>query len=111
MSTNASRRDALKWAAGLLATPYLPGKLHSAEQPEPSKSSGCVVGQPQAAKVGMEVLASGGNAVDAAVAAALTAGVVALPSCGLRAIAGPFVLSLAGGDDGQALILYLTGAR
>src|SRR5205807_2161913 len=45
--------------------------------------TGLVTGQPQAAKVGAGVLADGGNAVDAVVAAALTAGVVALPSCGI----------------------------
>jgi gamma-glutamyltranspeptidase/glutathione hydrolase len=58
---------------------------------EPSKA--LVNGQPHAAKAGMDVLAAGGNAVDAAVAAALVAGVVAVPSCGIGGYGGHMVIA------------------
>ncbi len=65
-----------------------------------SKSRGCVVGQPEAARVGEEVLAAGGNAVDAAVAAALVAGVVAPYQCGPGGYGGHLVIARAGGHFG-----------
>jgi len=40
-------------------------------------------GSPEATKVAIEILEKGGNAIDAAVAAALTLGVVESPSSGI----------------------------
>src|SRR6516162_2613152 len=57
---------------------------------------GRVNGQPQAAEAGMAVLAAGGNAVDAVVAAALVAGVVAVPSCGIGGYGGHMVIGRPG---------------
>jgi gamma-glutamyltranspeptidase/glutathione hydrolase len=54
---------------------------------------GRVNGQPQAAEAGMAVLAAGGNAVDAVVAAALVAGVVAVPSTGIGGYGGHMVIA------------------
>ena len=48
-----------------------------------SKGHGLVVGHPEGAEAGMSVLGDGGNAVDAIVAAALAAGVVAVSRCGI----------------------------
>lgn len=59
----------------------------------PESSSGLVIGQPEGAKVGLDVLARGGNAVDAAVAAGLVAGVVALRSCGIGGYGGHMVIA------------------
>jgi gamma-glutamyltranspeptidase/glutathione hydrolase len=53
---------------------------------------GLVLGQPEAAKAGQEVLAAGGNAVDAAVTAALVAGVVAVGGCGPGGYGGHMVI-------------------
>jgi gamma-glutamyltranspeptidase/glutathione hydrolase len=58
---------------------------------------GLVTGQPQAATVGNDVLAGGGNALDAIVAAALTAGVVAVPSTGIAGYGGHLVVAHPGG--------------
>jgi gamma-glutamyltranspeptidase / glutathione hydrolase len=56
-----------------------------------------VNGQPQAAEAGLAILAAGGNAVDAAVCAALVAGVVAVPSCGIGGYGGHLVIASRGG--------------
>jgi gamma-glutamyltranspeptidase/glutathione hydrolase len=56
-----------------------------------------VNGHPQAAEAGLTVLAAGGNAVDAAVCAALVAGVVAVPSCGIGGYGGHLVIASPGG--------------
>lgn len=67
------------------------------------KARGCVVGQPEAAKAGAEVLASGGNAVDAAVTAALVAGVLAPHQCGPGGYGGHMVIARAGGKKVTAI--------
>ncbi len=64
---------------------------------EKEESSGAVVGEPTAAKVGQQVLADGGNAVDAIVAAALVASVVAPHHCGVGGYGGAFMIAPAAG--------------
>lgn len=54
-------------------------------------TEGMVVGPGQAVGAGVAVLRAGGNAVDAAVAAALAAGVVAPAECGLAGCGGALV--------------------
>lgn len=82
------RRQFLSTAAlGALAP-----SLRAADPP-----AGRVNGQPQAAAAGMEVLAAGGNAIDAVVAAALVAGVVAVPSTGIGGYGGHLVVARPGG--------------
>ena len=54
---------------------------------------GLVTGQPDGAAAGKAVLAAGGNAVDAIVAAALVAGVVAVPSTGIAGYGGHLVVA------------------
>jgi gamma-glutamyltranspeptidase/glutathione hydrolase len=58
---------------------------------------GIVVGYPHANEAGAEILAAGGNAIDAVVAAALAAGVVAIPSCGIGGYGGHMIMGTAGG--------------
>ena len=60
-------------------------------------SKGLVTGQPQGAEAGHAVLADGGNAVDAVVAAALVAGVVAVPMTGIGGYGGHLVVARPGG--------------
>lgn len=61
------------------------------------EAPGLVIGHPQGAAAGIQVLANGGNAVDAIVAAALVAGVVAVPACGIGGYGGHAVIGLPGG--------------
>jgi gamma-glutamyltranspeptidase/glutathione hydrolase len=58
---------------------------------------GLVTGQPQGAAAGMAVLAAGGNAVDAVVAAALVACVVEVGGCGVGGYGGHAVIAPARG--------------
>ncbi len=62
---------------------------------------GCVVGEATGEKVGMQVLAGGGNAIDAVVAAALTAAVAAPASAG---IGGFGMCAVIAHDGGKRLI-------
>ena len=71
MTHRINRRRLLSLAGTTLgAGLFLPNLWIRAEGPGPN-GTGAVVGEPTAAKVGGEILASRGNAVDAAVAAAL----------------------------------------
>lgn len=76
--------------AGLAAGPVL-GALPT------SRRRGLVVGHPEGAEAGMGVLAEGGNAVDAVVAAALVAGVVAVSRCGIGGYGGHMTVGLPSG--------------
>jgi gamma-glutamyltranspeptidase / glutathione hydrolase len=60
-------------------------------------SLGAVRGEPTAEKVGLEVLAGGGNVVDSIVAAALTAAVVVPHQTGMGGYGGHATLALDGG--------------
>src|SRR4051794_33380666 len=58
---------------------------------------GAIRGEPTAEKVGQQVLAAGGNAVDAIVAAALTAAVVVPHQTGIGGYGGHATLAVDGG--------------
>jgi gamma-glutamyltranspeptidase/glutathione hydrolase len=79
MTTPPDRRQFLASAA-LLAAPPRP--------------SGLVTGHPAGDTAGRDILASGGNAVDAAVAAALVAAVVEVAGCGIAGYGGHMVVAL-----------------
>jgi gamma-glutamyltranspeptidase/glutathione hydrolase len=62
---------------------------------ESDSPAGAIRGEPTAEKVGLEILAKGGNAIDAIVAAALTAAVVAPHQTGIGGYGGHMTLALA----------------
>jgi gamma-glutamyltranspeptidase/glutathione hydrolase len=97
MPLSLTRRRFLASAAALA----LP---HAGRADEPAK--GLVTGQAQGAAAGNAVLAAGGNAVDAIVAAALVAGVVAVPSTGIAGYGGHLTLAR---PDGKVFALDFNG--
>jgi gamma-glutamyltranspeptidase / glutathione hydrolase len=89
MLTTPSRRQFLCQTAGAMTVGALGTRALLAE----SASKGLVNGHKDSAEAGKAVLAAGGNAVDAVVAAALVAGVVAVPSTGIGGYGGHMVIS------------------
>jgi gamma-glutamyltranspeptidase / glutathione hydrolase len=67
-----------------------------ADEPAPRRT-GLVTGHVEGARAGEDVLASGGNAVDAAVTAALVAGVVAIGGCGPGGYGGHMMIATGDG--------------
>jgi gamma-glutamyltranspeptidase/glutathione hydrolase len=90
-----SRRDLLRLTGGAVVGAALtPTSVVNGGQTR--KGEGFVIGQPEAARVGHEMLEAGGNAVDAAIAAGLAAGVAAIPACGIGGYGGHMVMAVAG---------------
>jgi gamma-glutamyltranspeptidase/glutathione hydrolase len=92
MTIQLDRRDALKLAAGICV-----GGLARARAAEANKA-GLVEGHPEAAKAGAAILASGGNAVDAAVAGALVTSVITPHLCGPGGYGGHLVVASPDGN-------------
>jgi gamma-glutamyltranspeptidase/glutathione hydrolase len=103
MGDRHDRREALKRGGVALLGGLFGARLGAFAEEAFAVVKGCVTGQPEAAKVGTEVLAAGGNAVDAIVAAALTAGVVAVPSCGIGGYGGHMVIATPDGKKVAAI--------
>lgn len=83
-----------KWLAAGVFAPHL---LRAADQSAAPPSHGVVAGEPTADKVGAQVLADGGNAVDAIVAAALSAAIASPHNTGIGGYGGHMTIALAGG--------------
>src|SRR5947207_11050227 len=101
MTFPLDRRDALKLAAGACL-----GGFARASAAEPT-SAGLVEGHPEAAKAGNAILAAGGNAVDAAVAAALVTAVVSPNNCGPGGYGGHLVVA---SPDGKVTAIDFNSA-
>ncbi|AMY09502.1 Gamma-glutamyltranspeptidase precursor [Luteitalea pratensis] len=90
-----SRRNLLRLTGGVIVGAAMkPTTVVNAQQTPTGQ--GLVIGQPEAARVGQDVLDAGGNAVDAAVAAGLAAGVAAIGACGIGGYGGHVVIALGG---------------
>jgi len=95
MNQTYDRREILGLLGGAVAASF---KVPAATLAAPETSAvrqGLVQGQPVAARVGGEMLAAGGNAVDALVAAALAAGVAAVHQCGIGGYGGHMIIAMA----------------
>jgi gamma-glutamyltranspeptidase/glutathione hydrolase len=80
-------------ASGAIGFPFLClGKAESRSSPGP----GTVVGNIAGSQAGLKVLADGGNAIDAAVAAALTSCISGPNRCGIGGYGGHMVVAMAG---------------
>jgi gamma-glutamyltranspeptidase/glutathione hydrolase len=95
------RRDALKLTAGICLGGSLP-RL-GASEPTARIDKGRVEGHPEPSKAGEKVLAEGGNAVDAAVAAALVATVVTPHLCGVGGYGGHMIIATGDGSKVTAI--------
>src|SRR5258707_11354523 len=85
MNHKLSRREMLLRTGKAAALAALGPHLAFGVEKKPSANSqfGAIIGEEAGAKVGERILAEGGNAVDAAVAAALTSCVATPSRCGI----------------------------
>src|SRR5207247_702570 len=105
MNSKYSRREMLSLTgrAALLGSLGVPFCFAGQEKSSPRWKYGAVVGENTAMKVGERILAEGGNAVDAAVAAALTACIAAPARSGIGGHGGHMIIALAGGKKNTAI--------
>jgi len=89
MTRHLRRREFLQFGLGSGAIVARPQSLWALAP----KADGLVTGHAEGAEAGNAVLANGGNAIDAIVAAALVAGVVAVPGTGIAGYGGHLVLA------------------
>lgn len=92
-----SRRRLLKLAGAAAAGSVCVPRLLRAAAPAENER-GCVLGQPAGEQVGMSVLADGGNAIDAIVAAALAAAVAAPNQTGIGGYGMHAAIAIRGGE-------------
>ncbi|MDQ3625416.1 MAG: gamma-glutamyltransferase [Verrucomicrobiota bacterium] len=89
----------LAWTAkAVVAGALAPRVLLAAGKTSDAQPHGAIGGEPAAERTGARVLAEGGNAVDAIVAAALTAAVSAPQMTGIGGYGGHMIIALADGS-------------
>jgi len=103
MTRMCNRRQMLKLTGRLVVAGAVAPNIAFAAESEAPDSQGLVAGQLSGAEVGNKVLREGGNAIDAAVAAALAAGVAVPNGCGIGGYGGHMVIALAGGKKITAI--------
>lgn len=85
---------------GSLAFPFI---VRAADKSDDRWANGAVVGENTGMKVGLRVLADGGNAIDGAVAAALAACVSVPARTGIGGYGGHMIIGLSGGKKVTAI--------
>jgi Gamma-glutamyltransferase len=99
MSKKFSRRDMLRRTGQAVAVTAfgLSFKLRAAQMLQSKSPRGAIIGEEIGAKIGEKILADGGNAIDAAVAAALMSCVATPSRCGIGGYGGHMTIALKGG--------------
>src|SRR5438105_12275436 len=92
-----SRREMLKLSGRGLAALTLTARISLCAQKRLAAPSGAIVGETAGAAAGTRILAEGGNAIDALVAAALVSCVATPSRCGVGGYGGHMTLALQGG--------------
>src|ERR1043166_262823 len=96
MKSKVNRRRMLGLTGRAAMAATLTPRISFAATSKGSPPAGAIVGEPTAAKIGAQILADGGNAVDAIVGAALVAAVVSPHNCGIGGYGGHATIALAG---------------
>jgi gamma-glutamyltranspeptidase / glutathione hydrolase len=99
MSKKFSRREMLRRTgqAVALGAVGFSFNLRAAQMRQSKSPRGAIIGEEIGAKVGEKILADGGNAIDAAVAAALMSCVATPSRCGIGGYGGHMTIALKGG--------------
>src|SRR5687768_200657 len=95
------RRMIARTTKAVAVSSFAPGILLAADN-TPS-SHGAISGEPTAEKIGAQILAQGGNAVDAIVASALAAAVASPHNTGIGGYGGHMTIALANGKKVTAI--------
>jgi gamma-glutamyltranspeptidase / glutathione hydrolase len=95
------RRMIARTTKALAVCSFAPGVLPAADNTFSSR--GAISGEPAAEKIGAQILAQGGNVVDAIVAAALTAAVASPHNTGIGGYGGHITIALANGKKVTAI--------
>src|SRR5688572_7649512 len=98
-----TRRELLALAGRAVVVGALSPHMSFGAAESSENAFGAVVGDPVAAKVGEKILRDGGNAVDAAVAAAFAAGIASPSKSGIGGYGGHAMVALAGGRKVTAI--------
>ena len=102
-SHDYSRRAFLRLTGQSVAIGALASHVAFSSTASDTSSPGAVVGNPLAVKAGEQVLRDGGNAIDAAIASAFAACIVAPHQCGIGGYGGHALIALAGGKKVTAI--------
>src|SRR5688572_9870366 len=102
-SREITRRKLLEMTGKAALASALAPRLSFAASESSSHREGAIVGDTVAAKVGEKILREGGNAIDAAVAAAFAAGIASPSKSGVGGYGGHAMIALAGGRTIKAI--------